>query len=390
MKEFIKTYFTFNKRERNGILLLVLIVFILIIMINTMEYWYKPSFSSDFSEIKKASEYFNTGNLHKDSTVFSDIQNKPTQEHETKSAEQITKKPPQLINPNDATTEELVATGITVAQARIIKAFVAKGGVFSYKEDLMKIKTMNDSVYQLCEKWIDLPLKPIVAENKKITKFSIQLFSSSSSLPRDSEKFKGLKVWEYKKDRLHKFMHSSSYTKDSLMPLLAKVRETGFPDAFITTVEVYESPNLFSKNENHYSTQKENLIIEINSADTILLEKLKGVGPSFARRIYNYRESLGGFLQAEQIKEVYGMTDSLYLKILSQITIDKLLIKRININTCSKDELGKHPYIGWKKAQVIINYRDKHGPYKTTDEIKKTDLVSEELYRKIAAYIKTE
>ena len=38
-------------------------------------------------------------------------------------------------------------------------------------------------------------------------------------------------------------------------------------------------------------------------------------------------------------------------------------------------------------VNAIINYRDKHGKYKTIEEIKKTDLIDDQTYIKIAPYI---
>src|SRR5437660_80245 len=40
-------------------------------------------------------------------------------------------------------------------------------------------------------------------------------------------------------------------------------------------------------------------VIELNTADSAKLTELKGIGPSFARRIVNYRNRLGGFIRKE-------------------------------------------------------------------------------------------
>ena len=61
----------------------------------------------------------------------------------------------------------------------------------------------------------------------------------------------------------------------------------------------------------------------------------------------------------------------------------------ININSCTAKEL-KHPYLNWNTVNGIISYRSKHGKFKTIDDIKKTDLVDEETYRKIASYLTIE
>ncbi len=49
--------------------------------------------------------------------------------------------------------------------------------------------------------------------------------------------------------------------------------------------------------------------IEINSADTAMLMRIRGIGPVFSRRIVRYREILGGYHNVAQLREVYGMDE---------------------------------------------------------------------------------
>jgi len=43
-----------------------------------------------------------------------------------------------------------------------------------------------------------------------------------------------------------------------------------------------------------HNTRDPSFVIEINRADTLDLQRLRGIGPSFARRITGYRKRLGG------------------------------------------------------------------------------------------------
>jgi competence protein ComEA len=45
----------------------------------------------------------------------------------------------------------------------------------------------------------------------------------------------------------------------------------------------------------------------------------------------------------------------------------------VNINTATKEELISLKGIGEKKAQAIIDYRKKHGDFKTVDDLEKVD-----------------
>lgn len=133
--------------------------------------------------------------------------------------------------------------------------------------------------------------------------------------------------------------------------------------------------------------QTQNTKLELNTADSIELVKLKGIGPSFASRIIKYRNKLGGFIINEQLKEVYGIDSSFYSTINKQVTIDPQKIKQININETTLEQLKNHPYIKHKTANLIVNYRNKHGLYQSVTEIKNIDAVSDSLYLKLEPYL---
>jgi competence protein ComEA len=131
-------------------------------------------------------------------------------------------------------------------------------------------------------------------------------------------------------------------------------------------------------------------LIEVNTADSLELLAIDGVGPVFASRIMKFRKALGGFISKEQLREVRGMTDEKYAFLAGKVSIDTLAVSRINLNTCTVDELRKHPYINYNVARALVNYRTMHGNYRKTEDIRGSDLVDDELYRKIAPYLTVE
>jgi len=62
-------------------------------------------------------------------------------------------------------------------------------------------------------------------------------------------------------------------------------------------------------------------VLDINTADSADLEQLPGIGEKLSARIIKYREKLGGYIDVQQLKEVYGMTDSNYLKCKGQLKV---------------------------------------------------------------------
>jgi competence ComEA-like helix-hairpin-helix protein len=128
-------------------------------------------------------------------------------------------------------------------------------------------------------------------------------------------------------------------------------------------------------------------IVSINNADTASLIALPGIGSKLAARIVNFREKLGGFHSVDQIGETYGLPDSTFQKIKPYLKVDVAAVRKININTATKDELKMHPYIKWNLANAIVEYRTQHGNFKSLDELRKIVLMDEATFNKIVLYL---
>ncbi|WP_313258204.1 helix-hairpin-helix domain-containing protein [Sphingobacterium sp.] len=133
--------------------------------------------------------------------------------------------------------------------------------------------------------------------------------------------------------------------------------------------------------------KKENRILEVNSSDSLAFMELRGIGPAFSRRIVRFREALGGYVKLEQLAEVYGLPEETYQNILPYLRIDTSLVKRLSINHISQNDLGKHPYVKYKRAQTIINYRKQHGAFKSMEDLRNVHSLDEEFFRKIELYL---
>ncbi len=128
--------------------------------------------------------------------------------------------------------------------------------------------------------------------------------------------------------------------------------------------------------------------VNINTADSLQLVALNGIGPVLSLRIINFRNKLGGFIHKNQLKDIYGLKPETLEKIDAFIFIEQNFSpQKININTATYEMLKEHPYIGYSLAKVIVAYRNQHGNFKKPEDVKKIHLLTEELYSKIAPYI---
>lgn len=128
-------------------------------------------------------------------------------------------------------------------------------------------------------------------------------------------------------------------------------------------------------------------VIDINTADTTAYISLPGIGSKLAARIVNFRDKLGGFYSINQVAETFGLPDSTFQRIRPFLKLENDVLKKININTATVDELKAHPYIRYSIANPIIAYRNEHGPFSKPEDLKRVMAVTEEAYNKVSPYL---
>lgn len=127
--------------------------------------------------------------------------------------------------------------------------------------------------------------------------------------------------------------------------------------------------------------------LELNTADTLALRTVPGIGVKVAQEIVRYRERLGGFVDLEQLLEVRFMDSSRYQKVLPYVCVDTLQLQRMNINRADIGELKRHPYIDYYLAKTIVLQRERIGRYSSVEQMRTCTKVYPELYARIRPYL---
>lgn len=141
-----------------------------------------------------------------------------------------------------------------------------------------------------------------------------------------------------------------------------------------------------------YVVEKEEVLeeivfLDINSADSISLLKLRGIGPFYSGKIISYRNELGGYVSPDQLLEIWKF-DSIKLQtIKDNIWVDTSYVFQLKINSDSINVLRKHPYIDWNHANAIINYRMQHGQFLNKEGLKEIVIFNDSLFSKLYPYI---
>ena len=160
----------------------------------------------------------------------------------------------------------------------------------------------------------------------------------------------------------------------------------------ISTMELQDTlkkikPEVHKKFEPPRYIKKKIEPFEINKADTSAFIALPGIGSKLAARIVLFREKLGGFYNVDQLKEVYGLQDSVYRKISPLLRCDPGIIRKIPINTAEKETLKVHPYIRWNIANALVSYRAQHGSFNSPGDLSRLENVDEDALKKMMPYI---
>jgi len=172
-----------------------------------------------------------------------------------------------------------------------------------------------------------------------------------------------------------------------------------FPKKLYVELEPYiqikknENQKLLSEFENKNQEKKfEKKAIQkltnfdLNTADTTQLKLINGIGTGYAKRIVKYRDALGGFYDSNQVREVYGLPPATSDELLKYAFI-KAVVKKINVNSATINDLDKHPYISYKLASLIVNYRTQHGNFKSVEDLNHIKALDKDILSKFAPYL---
>jgi len=130
---------------------------------------------------------------------------------------------------------------------------------------------------------------------------------------------------------------------------------------------------------------------DINLADTSQLRTIYGIGSVLSKRIIKYRQLLGGFASMHQLKEVYGLQDSVINKLGERTYISPdYEPEKIKVNSEKPYIMDDHPYVSKTIANAIDAYRYQHGPFQSIDELQNITILDSPTFNKIYPYLSLE
>jgi len=300
MLDEVKNYFDFNKGERNGIIVLIAIIILVLALPYLIKFTVKNNDKEYLQFVNDIEQFEKSLKLANDSA--SEARRLDFQQMDKSVVENRIN--PFPFNPNMLPSEQWSKLGLKDWQIKVIKKYEAKGGKFYKKEDFKRMYCISPSEYEILEPYISIP----------------------------------------------------------------------------------EQKNEYADRKPEIKEIRKKVLIDLNSADSVTLLTLYGVGPSFAKRIIKYRNLLGGFYSKNQLLEVYGFDQEKLDKIEAYCDVSSIGIKKININSVKTEELKKHPYMDYYTAKAIVDQRIILGRFTSIQQIKSIPLIHDELFNKIQHY----
>jgi DNA uptake protein ComE-like DNA-binding protein len=255
-------------------------------------------------------------------------------------------------------------------------------GVYYFVDFSSEDIQINQNELEIYRQEVD-SLRLIEIENSKPKRYPVN--------PNDITDYKGevLGMTSKEVDRLHAYRKQNKWVNsakqfqqvtkvsDSLLAIISPFFK--FPD----WVTQQKPKKTFFNSANTKKSASEKL--DLNTATQAQLQKVYGVGEKLSQRIIDYRDKQNGFVSLVELQDVYGLSPETILNIKDHFLLKTpRVIKKLNLNTATQDELVTIKYIDYEVAHNIIEQRTLKEGFASFDEllkiqdfpIKKIDIIT--------------
>lgn len=370
-----KDFLEFTKGERQGIIVLVILLFLLSGIYFAIPY-FEPGFrinQADSIQIAEWHQQLMQSGKPQEATVKKSYYEGL---YDTLSM--------FYFNPNTITREEWKALGLNAGQVETIMNYRNSGGRFYSPEDVKKMYTIEEKQYSYLKPWIRIPgeagrkkTKPGKPQTEKgataDTAYSPDTLFKFNPNTISLDKWQQLGIAKNTAQTIKNYLASGARFKEP--EDLLKIYD--FPKKAFPTLKPYiDIPEI----------KREKLVVDLNKATKKELEALKGIGDYYSDMIIKYRNLLGGYYSKKQLLEVYNFRPETFSHIKDQVTANPGAVQKISLNTTGFKELIRHPYINELQTKEILELQ-KQGELQDVALLYEKKIFSDTIYHKIKHYL---
>jgi DNA uptake protein ComE-like DNA-binding protein len=356
-KQFFQDYFTFSRNERRGIVILLILIFLVAVTNKVIFYFETPSkldpvlFDSARHELGLLNDSLNQ--LESDKRLFA-------------------------FNPNSIDSISLADLDLPQSVKQNLMKFRAKGGKIYTDSDFRKIYGVTEPLF--------LKIKPYLKFDElnlaKVANESVAEYFDFDPNKASDLDFYRLGLSEKQIETIRNYQKKGGYFHNSTD--FCKI--WGLTDHQKSVLSKYIRIEKQENDEQKIMSVSEKKVLDLNSADSIELELLPGIGDKLSKRIVKYRDLLGGFYSVAQLKEVYGLNEETIQLIAPRLTIDLSKIKKIDWNFADAFELSKHPYLRNNLSKQIVKFRSKYGSFSNLEILRDSMILNIAEYNRLKPY----
>ncbi len=295
VKNFLRNYFYFNRKERGGIRVLLILIIFFTAFLLLFPYLFPPktfdyaAYTGDIEKLQAAKE------KQKETRNFT-YQNRQYNSDKGEKATSLFS-----FNPNTLDAAGWQKLGLSEKQAAVILRFTSKGGKFYKKEDLKKIMVISDDFYKKVENYIDIPKDVATKENTRTN-----AGATAAKITFDINQADSLQLLEI------------NGIGEKLAARIVKYRDR--LGGFYSTTQLKE---IYGLSEDNFVRMQQQLTIQPNRITQINinycgLNELAAhpyLGKAKANKIIQYRNKNGTFKKVENILELELLDSATFEKV---------------------------------------------------------------------------
>lgn len=287
-------FFYFSKRERNGIIMLLALIF-LVIAAHIILPWIHFSNENNPHNFDKEVAVFESGMIQIQKKTYAS-----TSHYLEKSSPHLT---PFVFDPNQMSMKDWKRLGLSEKQAESIKRYTAKGGRFRTPSDFAKMYCISSEEYHILASYIQIAGQEAVSSKVYPEKKPFTVLSNLADT-LDLQQIKGI--------------------GPAFARRIVKYREQ--LGGFVAKEQLKE---VYGINDDVYAGIEASFEIDLQhvrklSINTITLQELKKhpyLDYYQAKEIIKYRETYGNFSNVEELQRVNLMDEHTYRKLKPYISV---------------------------------------------------------------------